>query len=69
VEVRNDRGQVQQSATDRLQQAAAAAAASEGEAPAAPEQGARGAFGQRTDAAAPAAGNREQRRAQGKKKK
>ncbi|MDQ0645094.1 preprotein translocase subunit SecA [Microbacterium murale] len=69
VEVRNDRGQVQQSATDRLQQAAAAAAASEGETPAAPEQGARGAFGQRTDAPASAPGNREQRRAQGKKKK
>lgn len=65
VEVRNDRGQVQQAATDRLRQAAAARQADaqpEAEAP-------RGAFGQKTDAAAPAAGNREQRRAQGKKKK
>jgi preprotein translocase subunit SecA len=63
VEVRNDRGQVQQAATDRLRQAAAARQADaqpEAEAP-------RGAFGQKTDAAAPAAGNREQRRAQGKK--
>ncbi|GGM46585.1 preprotein translocase subunit SecA [Microbacterium saperdae] len=68
VEVRNDRGQVQQAATDRLRQAAVARDAAE---PAAePEQAARGAFGQRTDAPAqPAAGNREQRRAQGKKKK
>ncbi|MBW8761656.1 MAG: preprotein translocase subunit SecA [Microbacterium sp.] len=65
VEVRNDRGQVQQAATDRLRQAAAARQADaqpEAEAP-------RGAFGQKTDAAAPAAANREQRRAQGKKKK
>ncbi|WP_164233571.1 preprotein translocase subunit SecA [Microbacterium hydrocarbonoxydans] len=62
VEVRNDRGQVQQAATDRLRQAAARAAAAgqpEADAP-------RGAFGQKTDAAP--AGNREQRRAQGKKK-
>jgi preprotein translocase subunit SecA len=65
VEVRNDRGQVQQAATDRLRQAAAARQADaqpEAEAP-------RGAFGQKTDASAPAPGNREQRRAQGKKKK
>ncbi|MCK2036362.1 preprotein translocase subunit SecA [Microbacterium sp. SSW1-49] len=68
VEVRNDRGQVQQAATDRLRKAAAAREAAE---PAAePEQAPRGAFGQRTDAPVqPAAGNREQRRAQGKKKK
>ncbi|GAT72683.1 preprotein translocase subunit SecA [Microbacterium sp. HM58-2] len=62
VEVRNDRGQVQQAATDRLRQAAARAAAAgqpEADVP-------RGAFGQKTDAAP--AGNREQRRAQGKKK-
>ncbi|MDQ0725887.1 preprotein translocase subunit SecA [Microbacterium sp. W4I20] len=66
VEVRNDRGQVQQAATDRLRQAATSAQAPTDE----PQQEApRGAFGQRTDAAAPAAGNREQRRAQGKKKK
>jgi len=33
------------------------------------EEAPRGAFGQKTDAAAPASGNREQRRAQAKKKK
>ncbi|WP_292775354.1 preprotein translocase subunit SecA [Microbacterium sp. UBA6741] len=65
VEVRNDRGQVQQAATDRVRQAAARAQAPQTE----PEEAPRGAFGQRTDAEAPAAGNREQRRAQGKKKK
>ncbi|WP_407360776.1 preprotein translocase subunit SecA [Microbacterium sp. LBN7] len=66
VEVRNDRGQVQQAATERLRQAAAARAQAPQEEP---EEAPRGAFGQRTDAAAPAAGNREQRRAQEKKKK
>jgi preprotein translocase subunit SecA len=65
VEVRNDRGQVQQAATDRLRQAAARSQAPQAE----PEEAPRGAFGQRTDAPAPAAGNREQRRAQSKKKK
>ncbi|MFK0401575.1 preprotein translocase subunit SecA [Microbacterium sp. NPDC090225] len=65
VEVRNDRGQVQQAATDRLRQAAARTQAPQTE----PEEAPRGAFGQRTDTPAPAAGNREQRRAQGKKKK
>ncbi|MFJ4252996.1 preprotein translocase subunit SecA [Microbacterium sp. NPDC090003] len=65
VEVRNDRGQVQQAATDRLRQAAARTQTPQAE----PEEAPRGAFGQRTDAPAPAAGNREQRRAQGKKKK
>ena len=71
VEVRNERGQVQQSATDRLKAAAAAAAASDGEAPASQQGGARGAFGQRTDGppAQQAPQNREQRRASGKKKK
>jgi preprotein translocase subunit SecA len=72
VEVRNDRGQVQQAATTRLRQATAAAAAASAasQAPAAQEPpAARGAFGQRTDAAAPADGsqpapqNRAQRRA------
>ena len=66
VEVRNDRGQVQQAATERLRQAAARAATTE---QAQPDTGARGAFGQRTEPAAPVAGNREQRRAQNKKKK
>jgi preprotein translocase subunit SecA len=66
VEVRNDRGQVQQAATSRLRQAAAPtppAAAPAAEAP-------RGAFGQRTDAAPQAAApqNRAQRRAADKKK-
>jgi preprotein translocase subunit SecA len=70
VEVRNERGQVQQAATSKLRQAAAAASA----APAAeaPAEAARGAFGQKTDAAAPpsqaAPLNRAQRRAAEKKK-
>ena len=59
VEVRNDRGQVQQAATDRRRQAATPAAASE-------EPAERGAFGQKIEA--PAANNRADRRAQGKKK-
>ncbi|MGL3149887.1 preprotein translocase subunit SecA [Microbacterium sp. A82] len=63
VEVRNERGQVQQSATDRLRQAAAAAGSD------AAEPAARGAFGQRTDGETPQAQNREQRRAESKKKK
>ncbi|WP_347978492.1 preprotein translocase subunit SecA [Microbacterium sp. ProA8] len=72
VEVRNDRGQVEQAAT-RLRQAAAAAAATpaQQQAPAAEPQ--RGAFGQRTDADAPAAQqaplNRAQRRAAEQRKK
>ena len=75
VEVRNDRGQVQQAATSRLRQAAAAAASASGQAaaPAAVAEAPRGAFGQRTDAAAdaPAAAplNRAQRRAADQKKK
>ena len=51
VEVRNERGQVQQAATQRAATAQ------------------RGAFGQQVDAEEPAAGNRELRRAQSKKKK
>jgi len=68
VEVRNDRGQVQQAATNRLRQAAAAASAAPAATP--PQTGARGAFGQRTDAPeqAPAASNRAERRAADKKK-
>ncbi|MFC7790102.1 preprotein translocase subunit SecA [Microbacterium sp. MAHUQ-60] len=62
IEVRNERGQVQQAATARLRKAAQGA-----QAPA--EPAARGAFGQRTDAEEPPAGNREQRRAQNRKKK
>ena len=73
VEVRNDRGQVQQAATARMQQAARAAAAAPAAAAAAAEPAARGAFGQRTDGntggqAAPASGNRAARRAAQKKK-
>ncbi|MGP3535416.1 preprotein translocase subunit SecA [Microbacterium sp. RD1] len=71
VEVRNDRGQVQQAATNRLRQAAAAAAATPAAPTPAPEPEApRGAFGQRVgDGAAQApALNRAQRRAADKKK-
>lgn len=74
VEVRNDRGQVQQAATNRLRQAAAAAAAASGQPAAAPAAEAqRGAFGQRTDAPAAAPQqaplNRAQRRAADQKKR
>ncbi|MDQ1137554.1 preprotein translocase subunit SecA [Microbacterium sp. SORGH_AS 1204] len=65
VEVRNDRGQVQQAATNRLRQATQQQAA-----PAAEPvpTGARGAFGQRTDVAdESAASNRADRRAAKKK--
>ncbi|MFT4220494.1 MAG: preprotein translocase subunit SecA [Microbacterium sp.] len=67
VEVRNDRGQVQQAATNRLRQAAAAAAEPEA------EEGPRGAFGQRVGGGQPAASgpapqNRADRRAAAKKK-
>lgn len=62
IEVRNERGQVQQAATARLRKAAQGA--EQPEAPAA-----RGAFGQKTDAEEPVAGNREERRAQNRKKK
>jgi preprotein translocase subunit SecA len=77
VEVRNDRGQVQQAATNRLRQAAAAAAAASAQ-PAQPAaapvvEAQRGAFGQRTDAPADAPQqaplNRAQRRAAEQKKK
>jgi preprotein translocase subunit SecA len=67
VEVRNDRGQVQQAATSRLRQAAASAAPAAAPVAEAP----RGAFGQRTETPpAPAAApqNRAQRRAADKRK-
>jgi preprotein translocase subunit SecA len=64
VEVRNDRGQVQQAATNRLRQAGQAAAPAAEAAPSGP----RGAFGQRTAAPEPVANNRADRRAAGKKK-
>ncbi|MDZ8171098.1 preprotein translocase subunit SecA [Microbacterium xanthum] len=63
VEVRNERGQVQQAETTRVRQAAQAAQPAPADAP-------RGAFGQKTDAAEgapPAPQNRAQRRAAGKK--
>ncbi|MGB4135478.1 MAG: preprotein translocase subunit SecA, partial [Microbacterium sp.] len=64
VEVRNERGQVQQAQTARMRQAAAARQTEQQ-----PEQPAeRGAFGQRVDGGEPAAGNRAERRAQAKKK-
>ena len=75
VEVRNERGQVQQAATDRIRQATAAASAqpqASQQAPRAAQPAQRGAFGQKTDAeGAPAAQaplNRAQRRAADKKK-
>ncbi|WP_431800098.1 preprotein translocase subunit SecA [Microbacterium kunmingense] len=65
VEVRNERGQVQQAATNRIRQAAAAATAvaepPQAEAP-------RGAFGQRTGGDAGTPQNRAERRAAGKKR-
>ncbi|PWB96360.1 preprotein translocase subunit SecA [Homoserinimonas hongtaonis] len=71
VEVRNQRGQIDQASTaraQRAQQQAVAAAAQQGQPAAAAAQPAqRGAFGQQ-QTAAPAPVNRAQRRAQGKKK-
>ncbi|TFB91212.1 preprotein translocase subunit SecA [Cryobacterium sp. HLT2-28] len=65
VEVRNQRGQIQQAATDRARKAAAVAEAP-GDEPAPAPSTQRGAFGQR-DTGAPAPVNRAERRAQGKK--
>jgi preprotein translocase subunit SecA len=68
VEVRNQRGQIEQAATARAQQAAAFR--QQQQAPAAQQGGSVGAFGQKTDGpAAPAPVNRAQRRAQEKKRK
>ncbi|KFF58628.1 preprotein translocase subunit SecA, partial [Cryobacterium sp. MLB-32] len=64
VEVRNQRGQIQQAATDRARRVATEASAPEPAADAAPAQ--RGAFGQKDEQAAPV--NRAERRQQGKKK-
>ena len=66
VEVRNDRGQVQQAATSKLRQATQKAPQIVVEEQAA--EGPRGTFGQRTEAAPAAAGNRADRRAASKKK-
>ncbi|MEO5534747.1 MAG: preprotein translocase subunit SecA [Pseudolysinimonas sp.] len=82
VEVRNQRGQVEQRATALAQQQAAQQAAGfarqapaqpqqpqrPGAAPAAQGQQQRGAFGQRAEGAAPAPQNRAERRAQEKRK-
>ncbi len=65
VEVRNQRGQIQQAATDRARKAAAVAE-TPGDEPAPAPSTQRGAFGQR-DTSAPAPVNRAERRAQGKK--
>jgi preprotein translocase subunit SecA len=63
VEVRNQRGQVQQAETARARQAAPAGAPAQ-----APAQQATGAFGQKVDGAATPPVNRAQRRAQEKRK-
>lgn len=70
VEVRNQKGQIEKAATARAQRASDVTSAPRtGGAPAQPAQpAARGAFGQKGDGAAAAAGNRADRRAQGKKK-
>ncbi|MDJ0323873.1 preprotein translocase subunit SecA [Cryobacterium sp. PH31-AA6] len=66
VEVRNQRGQIQQAATDRARKAAADDGAPEGgPAAAGAPSTQRGAFGQRDNGPAPV--NRAERRAQGKK--
>ncbi|HEV7848652.1 MAG TPA: preprotein translocase subunit SecA [Mycetocola sp.] len=69
VEVRNEQGQIEKAATVRAQKASEGAAASRTGATAAQPapSAARGAFGQKGDVAA-VAGNRADRRAQGKKK-
>ena len=70
VEVRNQRGQIQQAATDRARRAVAAAPKdAAGGTPKSPAVGTqRGAFGQRAESAQPAPVNRAERRAQEKKK-
>ena len=70
VEVRNQRGQIQQAATDRARRAVAAAPKdAAGGTPKSPAAGTqRGAFGQRAESAQPAPVNRAERRAQEKKK-
>jgi preprotein translocase subunit SecA len=67
VEVRNQRGQIQQAATDRARRAAVTATPeTEPAEPVGPPQ--RGAFGQRAETDAPAPVNRAERRTQSKKK-
>ncbi|KQX06444.1 MULTISPECIES: preprotein translocase subunit SecA [unclassified Leifsonia] len=64
VEVRNQRGQIQQAATERARRQVAASQP----APAADEPAGRGAFGQKSAAPDAAPGNRAERRAQDKRK-
>jgi preprotein translocase subunit SecA len=66
VEVRNQRGQIQQAATDRARRTAAAPPA-EGQPEADETPAQRGAFGQRGDGSTPPPVNRAERRAQSKK--
>ncbi|MFT2818028.1 preprotein translocase subunit SecA [Leifsonia sp. A12D58] len=67
VEVRNQRGQIQQAATDRARRAAASTEAAPAEAPAAPAgPPQRGAFGQRPEGESAAPVNRAERRAKKK---
>jgi len=68
VEVRNQRGQIQQAATDRARKAAVTATAPEEAAAETSGPPQRGAFGQRAESDAPAPVNRAERRTQGKKK-
>jgi preprotein translocase subunit SecA len=70
VEVRNERGQIEQAATARAERARARQTASQEpqQEQAAPAPAQRGAFGQRTDASAEAPANRAQRRAEQRKR-
>jgi preprotein translocase subunit SecA len=68
VEVRNERGQLEQAATARAERARARQAAAQEPAQQEPAAGQRGAFGQRTDDAGDAPVNRAQRRAEQRKR-
>jgi preprotein translocase subunit SecA len=68
VEVRNQRGQIQQAATDRARKAAVIATAPQDAAAETSGPPQRGAFGQRADTDTPAPVNRAERRTQSKKK-
>ena len=68
VEVRNQRGQIQQAATERARRQVAQSQSAPAAPPAPQQPAARGAFGQKTDAAAPSPANRAERRAQERRK-
>jgi preprotein translocase subunit SecA len=68
VEVRNERGQIEQAATARAERARARQTASQEPQQEQPSPAQRGAFGQRTDASAEAPANRAQRRAEQRKR-